>query len=200
MTTVHTNTLDPRSSYRLLSSLITPRPIAWVSTIGTDGAPNLAPFSFFNGAAGSPPTLMISIGQRQGQPKDTLRNILETGEFVVHIVDETLAEQMNLTAGEYAYEVDEIALAGLATLPSEIVRPCRIASAPAAMECRFTQHLPIQDSTYTLVLGQVVCFHLREGLLRPNGQADPELLRPLGRLGGDEYSRPGEIFKMERPG
>src|SRR5438552_7631164 len=99
--------LHPRDAYRLLISIVVPRPIAWVSSVGADGTLNLAPFSFFNAVGGTPPTVMVSIGRRAGQPKDTLRNVQETGEFVVHIVERALAEAMNRTSGEYEYDVDE---------------------------------------------------------------------------------------------
>ncbi len=199
MLSILPSSLAPRDLYRLMISLVVPRPIAWISTLGTDGTPNLAPFSFFNAVSGSPPTLMISIGQREGRPKDTLRNIQETGEFVVHMVDESLAEKMNLTSGEYPYDVDEIALAGLATTASTQVKPARLAEAAVAFECRHTQALPVQGSSYTLVLGQVVQIHLRQDLLRPNGLADASLLHPVARLGGNEYARLGPVFELIRP-
>jgi len=110
------STLPPREAYRIMTGLIVPRPIAWVSTIGADGSYNLAPFSFYNGVAGNPPTLMVSIGQRKGRPKDTLRNIAETGEFVVNVVSCSHIEAMNISAGEYDYEVDEFELAGVSML------------------------------------------------------------------------------------
>lgn len=188
-----------RDSYRLLTSVVVPRPIAWVSSVGADGSSNLAPFSFFNGVSGSPPTVMFSVGQRRGSPKDTLRNVQETGEFVVNFVDETLAEAMNLTAGEWPYETDEFELAGLETVAAVDVRPPRVAAALAAMEARVTQIVPVEGTPSTMVVGRVVRFHLREGLLRPNGQADAALLRPLARLGGTEYATLGRIFSMERP-
>ena len=190
---------EARDFYRLLTSLVIPRPIAWVSTIGADGTPNLAPFSFFNAVAGNPPTLMVSIGQRQGRPKDTLRNVQETGEFAVHIVSEDLAQQMNLSAGEYPYEVDEFHLAGLEYAACVDIRPPRIAAARAAFECRLTQTILVQDSTYTMILGQVLRCHVGRELLRPNGQADANLLRPLARLGGTEYTTLAPAFTMERP-
>lgn len=191
--------LGPRDAYRLLISVLVPRPIAWVSSQGTDGWRNLAPFSFFGGVGNYPPTIMIAVGQRQERPKDTLRNIQETGEFVVHIVDETLAPAMNLTSGEYAYEVNEFELAQLATLPALEVRPPRLAAAPVAMECKATQIIPVQGTTYTMILGRVLQFHLREGLLRANGLVDADLLRPVARLGGDEYATLGTVFEMQRP-
>lgn len=192
--------LHPSDSYRLLISLVVPRPVAWVSTIGADDTPNLAPYSFFNAVAGVPPTVMISVSQRMGQPKDTLRNIRETGEFVVNLADQSLAEALNLTSSEVPYEVDEFALAGLESLPSVVVRPPRVAAAPAALEVRATQIVPVQDSRYTLVLGQVLLVHVREDLLRPNGLVDAARLRPLLRLGGDEFAHLGEVFEMKRPG
>ena len=191
--------LDPREAYRLMISIIVPRPIAWVSTVGADGALNLAPFSFFNGVANNPLTIMVSVGQRGGHPKDTLRNAQETGEFVVNIVDEALAEAMNTTSGEWPYDADEFELAGLATAPSVDVRPPRVAAAPAAMEAKVSQIIPVEGATYTLILGHVVRFHLREGLLRPNGMLDAARLRPLARLGGDEYATLDRVFSMARP-
>lgn len=191
--------LHPRDAYRLLTSVVIPRPIGWVSTIGSDGSRNLAPFSFFNGVGGQPPTIMVSIGQRQGQVKDSLRNIQETGEFVVNLVDESLAEAMNLSSGEYGYEVDEFAVAGLTPAPGQVVRAPRVAEAKVALEVKATQTVPVQDTHYTLVLGRVVRFHLQEGLLRPNGLVDAARLKPLARLGGDEYAPLGPVFEMQRP-
>jgi flavin reductase (DIM6/NTAB) family NADH-FMN oxidoreductase RutF len=191
--------LHPRDAYRLLISVVVPRPIAWVSTVGADGSLNLAPFSFFNAVGGTPPTVMVSVGQRAGVPKDTLRNVQETGEFVVHIVNEELAERMNQTSGEWSYDVDEFELAGLTTLPSTNVRPLRVAEAPIAMECRLTQIVPVQDTHYTMVLGQVLRYHIREELLGPDMRVKAMQLRSIARLGGDEYTAIDRVFMMERP-
>lgn len=190
--------LAPRDAYNLLLSVVVPRPIAWVSTLGADGTQNLAPFSFFNG--GVPPVIMISIARaRGGGRKDTLRNLEETGELVVNLVDEAHAEAMNLTSGEYPYEVDERALAGLAAAPSLEVRPPRLADAPVAMEARLLQLVPVADTPSTLVLARVLRFHLRAELLRENGLVDAAALHPLARLGGDEYATLGRVFAMPRP-
>ncbi len=199
MTSLTPADLPAREAYRLLTSLVVPRPIAWVSTCGASGALNLAPFSFFNAVAGSPPTVMVSIGRRKGAPKDSLRNILETGEFVVNLVSEELVEAMNRTSGEYDYDVDEFALAGLETAPSIDVRPPRVARAAAALECRTSQIIPVEGSIYTLVLGRVLRYHLREGLLGPDGRADLQVLRPVARLSGDEYASLGPVFSLSRP-
>jgi flavin reductase (DIM6/NTAB) family NADH-FMN oxidoreductase RutF len=184
MQTIIPANLHPRDAYRLLISIVMPRPIAWVSSLGADGTLNLAPFSFFNAVAGDPPTVMFSVGERQGTPKDTLRNVRETGAFVLNIVDETLAEKMNATSGEYTYDVDEFERAGLTPLASTMVKPPRVAEAAITMECRATQIVPVQDTHYTLILGQVQVFHLREGLLRASGAVDAALLRAATNMLG----------------
>jgi flavin reductase (DIM6/NTAB) family NADH-FMN oxidoreductase RutF len=192
-------TLHPRDAARLFASIVVPRPICWASTLSPQGARNLAPFSYFNAVGNNPPMVMLSISQRAGEPKDTLRNIQATGEFVVNLADVALAQALNLTAGEYGPMVDEFALAQLEAAPSLKVRPPRVASAPAALEAKLIQLVTVADTGYTLVLGQVLYIHLREGLLRANGLVDPELLQPLIRLGGDEYATIGRIFSMTRP-
>ncbi len=191
--------LQPRDAYRLLISVVVPRPIGWTSTIGPDGTPNLAPFSFFNAVGGVPPTVMICVGQRKGNSKDTLHNARETGELVINIVNEDLAAAMNETSGEWAYEVNEFDRAGLTPLPSIDVRPPRVAEAPIALECQVTQIVPVVDTTYTMILGRVLRYHIREDLLRPNGMVDALRLKPIARLGGDEYMTIGRVFEMKRP-
>jgi flavin reductase (DIM6/NTAB) family NADH-FMN oxidoreductase RutF len=199
MQTIPVSDLHPRDAYRLMISIVIPRPIAWVSTMGADGSINLAPFSFFNGVGSAPPTVMFSVGKREGRPKDSLRNAAETGEFVLNFVSEELAERMNLTSGDWDYEIDEFEKAGLTQAPSTDVKPPRVAEAVVAMEARVSQIVPVEDTTYTMVLGHVLRFHIRDGLLRPNGLVDATLVRPIARLGGDEYARFGEVFEMKRP-
>ena len=191
--------LDPRDAYRLFASIVVPRPIAWVSTVGTDGTRNLAPFSFFNAVGGNPPTVMFSVSARAGQPKDTLRNAREMGEFVVHIVDEALAERMNRTSGEWPYEVDEFEQAGLTAVASSAIRPPRVAEAAIAMEGKVTQIVPVDGTQYTMIVGRIVRYHVRADLLRESGLVDALRLRPVARLGGDEYATLGRVFEMLRP-
>lgn len=191
--------LDPRQAYRLMISVVIPRPIAWVSTIGADGKLNLAPFSFFNGVGEFPPTVMFSVGRREGREKDTLRNVLETGEFVVNIVSENLAEAMVKTSGDWSYEVDEFKIAGLETAPSVEVKPPRVKAAPVAMEARVIQTVPVNETHHTIVLGRILRFHIQSDLLGSDGLVDAGRLRPIARLGGKEYTRLGTIFKLERP-
>lgn len=195
--------LPPADAYRLLLSAIIPRPIAWISTLAADGTPNLAPYSFFNGVSGNPPTVMFSVSQRSprlgGGNKDTLVNVQQTGEFVVNLVDDALAAAMNETAGEYGPEVDEFTIADLATAPSVDIKTPRVALAPVAMEARVSQVVPVEGSTSVMVLGQIVRLHVREDLLRANNQIDAAVLRPVARLGGREYAHLGEIFTLDRP-
>lgn len=197
--------LDPRSLtpvavYKLLIGCVVPRPIAWVSTVGADGVHNLAPFSFFMGVCPDPPTLAFSPGPRNGEKKDTVRNLEHTGDFVVNVVDDAHAEQMNLTSGEYPAAVDEFALAGLTAVPSVRVRAPRVAEAPISMECRVAQILPVGHGPHSLVLGEIVYFHLRDDLFdRAAGRIDMRRLRPVGRLAGHLYTHVHDIFEMKRP-
>lgn len=199
MPAIDSSTLPTRDAARLLMSIVVPRPIGWASTISAAGLLNLAPFSFFNAVESNPPMVMLSISRRKGDAKDTLRNIQETGEFVVNIADESLGGALMLTSGEYGSEVDEFEVAGLATAPSVTVRPPRVALAPAALEVKLTQVVPVSETGYTLVIGRVLYFHVRDGLLRENGLVDAQLLRPLARLGGDEFATLGGVFEMMRP-
>jgi flavin reductase (DIM6/NTAB) family NADH-FMN oxidoreductase RutF len=199
-----TETVDPagqsgRDAYRLFISAIIPRPVAWVSTVRQDGALNLAPFSFFNGISGDPPTVMFAVEERDGGPKDTLRNIEETGECVVNMADRALSEAMVHTAGEWDYGISEFEQAGLETAPSDLVRPPRVAAAPVAMEARVLQLVPIPDSGSTLVLARILRYHIRQGLLLPNGTIDPLQYDPIGRLGRANYTTLGEILTILRP-
>lgn len=197
--TIVPDELKPREAYQLLLSAIIPRPIAWVSSIGTDGTVNLAPFSFFNAISGVPPIVMFSVSGRRGSAKDTLRNAKETGQFVVNIVEARQAEAMNQTSGEWAYDVNEFELSGLEPAACLDVKAPRIAEAALAMEARVTQIIPIDGSSSTMVLGQVLRYHIRAGLLRSNGLIDAEKLRPIGRLGGTEYTTLDNVFSMIRP-
>ena len=192
--------LGPREAYRLFVSVVVPRPIAWVSTVSLAGVTNLAPYSFFNGVAGPPPVVMWAAGQRHGAPKDSLSNAIETGEFVVNLADRSLAEALNLSSGDWAPDVSEFELAGLEAVPSEVVRPPRVALAPVALEARVTQVVPVTGTTSTMVLGEVVRFHIRPDLLGPDGLVLASRFAPIARLGRDEYSELGEVFSMARPG
>ncbi|MES1026122.1 flavin reductase family protein [Gloeocapsa sp. BRSZ] len=197
--------MEPRAPYHLLTSIVAPRPIAWVSTISQDGKPNLAPYSFFNAVAGFPPTIMFSVSYRQTKEpkeKDTLRNVREVKEFVCHIVDETMANAMIETAVDLPYGVNEFEVAQLATIPATDVQPLRIADAAVAMECQVTQIVPVEGATNVMVLGRVLRFHVCEDLYRPEmGLVDTVRMKPITRLGGAvEYTKIGELFFLGNHG
>ena len=190
----------PQSIYKLLIGCVVPRPIAWVSSLSDDAIPNLAPFSFFMAVCNNPPTLAFSSGRREGNQKDTVRNIEYTQDFVVNLVDDALAEQMNFTSGEYPPAVDEFALTGLTTAPGIKVKAPRVAEAPISMECRVVQILPVGHGPHSLVLGEIVYFHIRDDLYDPNtGRIDMHRLHPVGRLAGNLYTHVHDIFEMKRP-
>lgn len=192
----------PRDPYK---AVLTPRPIAWVSTLTGEGRANLAPFSYFNGVADDPPIIMIAPhGAKVGRDerKDTLANILKTGEFVVNFVSWELREAMNVTSGPYPATVDEFEKAGLEKRRSEIVAPPRVAAAPAAVECRFLNRteLPSNDPDYDngAVFGQVVGVHISDDILT-DGRVDMTLFQPIARLGYADYAVVKETFRMRRP-
>jgi flavin reductase (DIM6/NTAB) family NADH-FMN oxidoreductase RutF len=196
----------PGNIYKLMIGAIVPRPIAWVSTIDKNGVRNLAPFSFFTGVCANPPVVCFCPVNR-GQPtpgmplrKDTLRNIHETGEFVVNIVPERLAAQMNISSAEVPADVDEFALTGLTAIPGVVVKAPRVAESPVHMECKLLQVLTINSEPLggNLVLGQVLRFHVRQDLMS-NYRIDPEKLDAIGRMAGATYSRTRDRFELERP-
>jgi flavin reductase (DIM6/NTAB) family NADH-FMN oxidoreductase RutF len=190
----------PQSIYKLLIGCVVPRPIAWVSSLSADMIPNLAPFSFFMAVCNDPPTLAFSSGRRAGHKKDTVQNIEYTQDFVVNLVDDALAEQMNLTSGEYPQEIDEFALTGLTAAPSVKVKAPRVLESPINLECRVVQILPVGHGPHSLVLGEIVYFHIRDDLYNPStGRIDMHHLHPVGRLAGNLYTHVHDIFEMKRP-
>jgi len=193
-------TIGTTASYKLLIGCVVPRPIAWVSTIGADGVPNLAPFSFFMGVCNEPPTIAFSSGPRESGRKDTVRNLEHTGDFVVNVVDDTHAEAMNVTSGEYGPEVDEFALAGLTMAPGVQVRAPRLATAPISMECRVAQIVSVGRGPHSVVFGEIVYFHVRDDVYDARtGRIDMHRLQPVGRLAGNQYAHIHDIFEMKRP-
>lgn len=194
-----------REVYKLMTGLIVPRPIALVSTLDAHGVANLAPFSFFCGVGSAPPTLLFCPALRadHGEPaprKDTLRNVEETGEFVVNVVSEQIAAAANLTAAEVPPEVDEFALAGLTPLPSTVVRPPRVAESPAHMECKLLQviYTSRKPAGGVIVLGEIVRFHIREALV-DNFRVDPGGLDAVGRMAGNTWVRTRDRMELIRP-
>jgi flavin reductase (DIM6/NTAB) family NADH-FMN oxidoreductase RutF len=188
--------LDRRAAYKLMISLIVPRPIAWVSTISPGGSLNLAPFSYFNGISSHPPIVMIAVGARRGERKDTWRNIEQTREFAISVVVPELVDAMVLSSGEFPPEVDEFKEAGVTPIDSTRIKPPRIAESPVSLECTLEKIVEVAGSA--LILGRVVLYHVREDLL-VEGSVDPRKLMPVARLGDDYYSYLGELFKRARP-
>jgi len=193
--------MAPRDCYQLLISLMVPRPIAWVSTLAADGVRNLAPFSFFTGICHQPPLVCFSVlRRRHGEKKDTVCNIEATGEFVINVVSERLAKQMNQTAAEYPPEVDEFVEAGLTPVPSDRVKPPRVGEALGSMECKLVEIREYGNMPYvaSFIIGEVVKFHVNDEILR-DGVVDFAALSAIGRMGRDLYCRTGDIFEMKRP-
>ncbi len=202
MRTLDPAQIAPNDTYKLMIGMIVPRPIAFVSTIDAAGIRNLAPFSYFTACSSNPPVVCFCAAVRTGpRPyKDTLYNIEATGEFVVNIVSEEFAEQMNLCSADVPPEVDEFELSGLTPLASDLVKPPRVAESKVQMECRLHQIVRVSDQPGggILVLGEVLRFHVLESLL-DGYKIDPDRLNAIGRMGGPAYVRTRDRFEMQRP-
>jgi flavin reductase (DIM6/NTAB) family NADH-FMN oxidoreductase RutF len=187
--------------YRLMTSTIVPRPIAWVVSCSLDGVRNAAPYSFFNMVGSEPPLVAIGVLAGKSGCKDTAENVAQTGEFVVNLVPETLKDAMNATCASVPPEIDEIALARLETVASIKVRPPRIAGCPVAFECQ-TFDLIETGPRQVLIIGRVVMAHIAEPML--SGSERPRVNTPglglIGRMqGADMYVRTTDLFSMPRP-
>lgn len=191
-TTIPAQGMDTATAYRLLCGVVVPRPVAWITTIDADGVVNAAPFSSYNYVAHSPPMLAVNIGTRNGELKDTARNIVQTGEFVVNVATESNMELMHQTSAEFAPGISEAQALGISLLPSTAVRPPRIALSPVHMECRLHQKVAL-GRLNTLYIGEVVAFHLSDTVY-DGRHVDSQMLRPIARLGGPHYGALGEIF------
>ena len=188
--------------YKLMVGSIVPRPIALVSSLDEKNVRNLAPFSYFTACSSNPPVVVFCPILRPAPPqaKDTLRNVMATREFVVNIVSEDFAQGMNATAAQVPPEVDEFELSGLTPIASELIKPARVAESHIHMECRLLQTVQVSDKPGggTLVLGEVLRFHVREDLIE-NFRIDPDKLRAIGRMAGSTYARTTDRFELERP-
>ncbi|MFI5336727.1 MAG: flavin reductase family protein [Opitutales bacterium] len=196
------STLPARDVYGWMVSAITPRPIAWVSTISATGQTNLAPFSFFQGVCANPPTLLFTgANDRSGRKKDTILNIEAVPEFVVNLVPYALAEPMNATSAPLPYGESEFEQFDIATAPSTQVRPPRVAAAPVAFECRLDRIVRVGEGSLAgnVVFGRILCLHVAEAVLGAQGGIDPAKLDLIGRMGGDLYTRTGGFFSLTRP-
>lgn len=203
--------IDPASqeqseTYKLLTGLVVPRPIGWISSVDRDGVRNLAPFSFFNAICPDPPSVSVAIthlppGGEGGERKDTWKNISETGQFVVNIVDENRVRAMNETATDFPSGADEFEAAGLTALPGEAVKAPRVGESPASLECELFDSVRVGEGPggATLVIGTVLLMHVRDDLVDDRNHVDIGALSPVGRLAGAEYAYIRETFSIPRP-
>lgn len=188
------------------NALITPRPIAWVSTADENGVANLAPFSFFNGAAYEPPIVTVAftgakLGALKGERKDTLANIKATKEFAINLVPSAMKEAMNASAGHYAIGDSEFTAAGVTQAACNVIAAPRVAESPATFECKLVEMVSLPNNGIgenTTVFGQVVGIHIDEAIMR-DGMVDPTLYHPLARMGYLDYSTITEVFTLKRP-
>jgi flavin reductase (DIM6/NTAB) family NADH-FMN oxidoreductase RutF len=188
--------LDAEKCYRLMSGMVVPRPIAWVTSLSGSGVLNLAPFSAFTFVSLKPPMLAISIGHKAGVYKDTAQNILRNEEFVIHIADASLMNAVHESAAEFPPEVSEVEKLGLETTASEFIKVPRLSLAPIAMECRFRHCFEFGEARTRLIVGEVMMFHVRDGLLE-NDKIETKALDPIARIAGPRYARLGEIVTLE---
>lgn len=179
-----TKNLTPEQTYRLLASVVVPRPIAWVVSQNSQGLSNAAPFSFFNALSGHPPVVCLGIGHRDGQQKDTLKNIEETHEFVIHMVSENLAEAMNETSKDLPYGKDELEDLGLATQATHIINSKIISDCPVALECVYQQTLSVGKNGSGIVVGEVVAVHVHKNAVLDIEKCyiDTKELHLIGRM------------------
>jgi flavin reductase (DIM6/NTAB) family NADH-FMN oxidoreductase RutF len=188
--------LDAETAYRLITGVVVPRPIAWVTTLSNSGVVNLAPFSAFTFVSPKPPMLAISVGRKGGIYKDTAQNILNNEEYVVHIADSSLMTAVHESSTEHPPDVSEVEELRLSTLPGERIKVPRLAAAPVAMECRFRQCLEFGETRSRLIVGEVLVFHIRDGLLQ-NGKIETRALDPIARIAGPRYAKLGEIITLK---
>lgn len=190
--------LSASEGYRLLTSVVVPRPIAWVTTLGENGVVNAAPFSYFNLLGSDPPIVGIGVGNRRdGQPKDTARNAMTRGEFVVNLVDEAGAEPMNITAIDFPFGTSELTEAGLTAAASLHVAPPRIAESPISLECRLARTVEIGSNR--ILLGEVICIQVRSDLVEEGNRIRTENAHLIARMhGAGGYARTSDRFQLDR--
>ena len=190
-------------SYNPLKAIVSPRPIGWIASKGADGSHNLAPYSFFNAISEDPAMVMFSVMAAQpNHRKDTLRNVEETGEFVVNIVSQIQFDAMNISSGDFAYGDNEFARAGLKMVPSETVSVPRASDVPAALECTHYKTLPLPANddgvSYTVVIGSVTGIYVDDRIVE-DGLVKYDRFVPISRLGYRDYGRVTDVFQANRP-
>jgi flavin reductase (DIM6/NTAB) family NADH-FMN oxidoreductase RutF len=202
---VDCKTESSQDIYKILVGCVVPRPIAWVSSQSAEGGLNLAPFSFFNAFSADPPIIGLGIGMKSKRaedgsralvPKDTLKNILETKEFVVNVVSYKNADRMNRSSAEFDPDISEFDQLGLTPTPSEHVNPPCLNESMISMECKLFQHIELPRSS--IILGEVLCFHIKDEVWDGHGIIH-DVLQPIGRLAGSAYCKTETVFDMPRP-
>lgn len=184
-----------------LKAIISPRPIAWISTLNSDGSANLAPYSFFNGINDSPPMVAFSAQSKKfgfDEPKDTLLNAREQGEFTINIVSNELKDAMNVSTTHFAAGVDEFEKAGLKKAPGKTVACPFVAETPAALECKTWQITELPGGAYVLVIGEVTGVHINDAMIK-DGRYDVTRAKHLARLGYRDYALVEDVFELSRP-
>lgn len=187
--------------YKLLTGLVIPRPIGWISTVDENGVNNLAPFSFFNVVGEDPPHVMFSTVRTGNKNKDTLNNVLNNKQFVVNLVTEDLVEQVNKTSEMVDSQIDEFQLAHLTPISSEMIKPMRVQEAKGHFECEMVHHYFLEDHTNggaCIVIGKVLMMHVADEILMENYRINLDTYKPVARLAGSNYSKMGEIFSIKR--
>ncbi|MSP85365.1 MAG: flavin reductase family protein [Flavobacteriaceae bacterium] len=193
--------LEQTAIYKLLTGIVIPRPIGWISTMSEDGILNLAPFSYFNAVGDDPPHVMFSTVRSNNSNKDTLNNVLATKQFVVNMVTEDLVEQMNMTSQPIPANESEFELAGLTPIASLKVKPARVKECKITMECELVHHYTLENSKSggaTIIIGKIVMFHIDKRVLLDNYKINLDTYKPIARLAGSNYSKLGEIFSVKR--
>ncbi|UCZ53993.1 flavin reductase family protein [Bacillus shivajii] len=200
MHSVDPNSLNKKKNYGLLTATVAPRPVAFVSTMSKEEVLNAAPFSYFNVISAEPPLISISCGRRGSESKDTARNILERGEFVVHVTDESNVEAVNETAANLGPDESEVEKVGLTPVESEKIKVPGLKEAAVRFECKLEKHLTFSEgeTTTDFIIGRIVQYHFADEVYK-DGKVDTAALKPVGRLGGLDYTTLGDIFALDRP-
>jgi flavin reductase (DIM6/NTAB) family NADH-FMN oxidoreductase RutF len=202
MQQINPSDLTEQENYFFLTGSVIPRPVAFTTTLSKNGVLNGAPFSYFNIVTSNPPMISISVQRSGGEMKDTAKNAMEQGDFVVHVTDETYIEQINETSIAFPPTKSEVEFSGLTPVESTAIKTPGVKEASIRMECVVEKILPLggteKEPACDLIIGKVVKYHIREGVLS-EGRIDANLLRPVSRLAGTQYEKLGEIFKLKRP-
>lgn len=201
MLSIDPNTLSEKENYKFLIGSIVPRPIAFVTSVADDGTINAAPFSFFNIVSSDPPLVSLSVQRKNGKKKDTAKNIVQSNEFVIHIVDETIVEEVNETAASLPPNESEITLTNFTTTPSLKIKVPGIRDSKIRMECTLERVIELggeHDNGCDLLIGKVVHYHIDENLY-DKGRINHQALAAVSRLAGNNYAKIGEVFSIDRP-